>query len=208
MIDAQLLVVDNTSTPTGSATRCSAKSSTPTCSPRNEHACTAASPRRCSNSPADALRRADRAGELAFHLDRAGDSEGAFVALLAAADAAETIAPGAAFGHLERAFELWDAVGERAAHGRAAVTGCGRPPTSPRPRSATSERSRSLEPRSQAGPPPLGAAWGHERLGRYLWSTGRLEESRVEFAAGSRAADGRRGRRCRAPCSPVSGKRS
>src|SRR5690606_32772639 len=54
------------------------------------------------------LTRADRAGELAFHLDRAGDRDGAFVALLAAADAAETIAPGAAFGHLERAFELWD----------------------------------------------------------------------------------------------------
>ncbi len=65
--------------------------------------------------PADVLRRADRAGELAFHLDRAGDSEGAFSALLAAADAAETVAPGAAFGHLERAFELWDSVGERSA---------------------------------------------------------------------------------------------
>ena len=34
------------------------------------------------------LSRADRAGELAFHLDRAGDHEAAFVALLAAADAA------------------------------------------------------------------------------------------------------------------------
>ena len=61
---------------------------------------------------ADVLRRADRAGELAFHLDRAGDSDGAFSALLDAADAAETVAPGAAFAHLERAFELWDTVGE------------------------------------------------------------------------------------------------
>ena len=64
---------------------------------------------------ADALQRADRAGELAFHLDRAGDTEAAFSALLAAADAAETVAPAAAFGHLERAFELWDSVGERSA---------------------------------------------------------------------------------------------
>src|SRR5205807_839442 len=67
---------------------------------------------------ADQLTRADRAGELAFHLDRAGDNEAAFIALLAAADAAETVAPGAALRHLERAFELWDfvevgAAGER-----------------------------------------------------------------------------------------------
>ena len=40
------------------------------------------------------LRRADRAGELAFHLDRSGDRDAAFVALLAAADAAEAVAPG------------------------------------------------------------------------------------------------------------------
>ncbi|MDP1794148.1 MAG: response regulator transcription factor, partial [Acidimicrobiales bacterium] len=33
-----------------------------------------------------------------------------------------------------------------------------------------------------SGPPPLGAAWGHERLGRYLWATGRLSESGAEFA--------------------------
>jgi DNA-binding CsgD family transcriptional regulator/tetratricopeptide (TPR) repeat protein len=32
------------------------------------------------------------------------------------------------------------------------------------------------------GTPPLGAAWGHERLGRYLWATGRSEESSAEFA--------------------------
>ncbi|MEO7398040.1 MAG: response regulator transcription factor, partial [Ilumatobacteraceae bacterium] len=33
----------------------------------------------------------------------------------------------------------------------------------------------------ELGPPPLGAAWGHERLGRYLWASGRLDESRAEF---------------------------
>ena len=94
----------------------------------------------------DALRRADRAGELAFHLDRSGDTEGAFFALLAAADAAETLAPAAAFGHLERAFELWDAVGERVRARSAEATGCGKPPNWRRTPSATIEQSRSLGP--------------------------------------------------------------
>src|SRR5436305_10006334 len=35
------------------------------------------------SQPAGVLRRADKAGELAFHLDRSGDSEAAFAALLA-----------------------------------------------------------------------------------------------------------------------------
>ena len=53
--------------------------------------------------------------ELAVHLDRAGDQPAAFMALLAAADAAETVAPGVTLRHLERAFELWDAAGPAAA---------------------------------------------------------------------------------------------
>ena len=136
--------------------------------------------------PADVLRRADRAGELAFHLDRAGDSEGAFVALLAAADAAETVAPAAAFGHLERAFELWDGAGEtlpQASRGdrlwQAAELA-----------TSTVGNQRALELARAAfefGPPPLGAAWGHERLGRYLWSSGQLagEPSRVRAGGGA-----------------------
>ena len=131
--------------------------------------------------PADVLRRADRAGELAFHLDRAGDSEGAFSALLAAADAAETVAPGAAFGHLERAFELWDSVGERSA----TVNRGHRLWQAADLATSTVGNQRAVQLARAAfdcGPPPLGAAWGHERLGRYLWSSGRLEESRVEFA--------------------------
>ncbi|HEY5422421.1 MAG TPA: AAA family ATPase [Ilumatobacteraceae bacterium] len=130
---------------------------------------------------ADVLRRADRAGELAFHLDRAGDREAAFSALLAAADAAETIAPGAAFGHLERAFELWDAVGETsAAHNRAhRLWQAADIATS----TVGNERALQLARAAfDAGPPPLGEAWGHERLGRYLWATGRLQESSSEFA--------------------------
>ena len=131
--------------------------------------------------PADVLRRADRAGELAFHLDRAGDSEGAFSALLAAADAAETIAPGAAFGHLERAFELWDSVGERSA----TVDRGHRLWQAADIATSTVGNERAVQLARAAfdcGPPPLGAAWGHERLGRYLWATGRLHESSLEFA--------------------------
>ena len=33
------------------------------------------------------------------------------------------------------------------------------------------------------GPPPRGVAWGHERLGRYLWAAGHLEQSTTEFEA-------------------------
>ena len=127
------------------------------------------------------LRRADRAGELAFHLDRAGDSEEAFSALLAAADAAETVAPGAAFGHLERAFELWDSVGERSA----TVNRGHRLWQAADIATSTVGNERAVQLARAAfdcGPPPLGAAWGHERLGRYLWATGRLQESSVEFA--------------------------
>jgi DNA-binding CsgD family transcriptional regulator len=123
------------------------------------------------------LTRADRAGELAFHLDRAGDHEGAFAALLAAADAAQTVAPGAAFAHLERAFELWDGVATEENRGhrlwQAAELG-----------SATAGNQRAVEVARAAfeyGPPPQGEAFGHERLGRYLWASGHVEESRAEF---------------------------
>ncbi|MCU1355960.1 MAG: LuxR family transcriptional regulator [Acidimicrobiales bacterium] len=128
----------------------------------------------------DALARADRAGELAFHLDRAGEHEAAFGALLAAADAAEQVAPAVALAQLERAFELWDEV---------------------RPSLDAQERSRRMWQAAELasgavgnersvvlaraafslGPPPEGEARGHERLARYLWSAGELEASRVEF---------------------------
>ena len=82
--------------------------------------------RRLHRRIADALRaqgpqllsRPDRASELAVHLDRAGDQPAAFTALLAAADAAETVAPGDALRHLARAFELWDAAGDAAVSAR------------------------------------------------------------------------------------------
>jgi DNA-binding CsgD family transcriptional regulator len=130
--------------------------------------------------PADVLHRADRAGELAFHLDRSGDIDSAFLALLAAADAAQAVAPGAAFGHLERAFELWDAVGEHPS----ATSRVERLWQAAELATSTVGNKRAAELARAAlaiGPPPLGESWGHERLGRYLWSSGQLEESYVEF---------------------------
>jgi ATP/maltotriose-dependent transcriptional regulator MalT len=126
------------------------------------------------------LTRADLAGELAFHLDRAGDSDAAFVALLAAADAAETVAPGVALRHLERAFDLWDATDATAAGARrgdrmwqAAELASG---------TVGNQRAAALARAAfELSPHPRGEAFGHERLGRYLWSSGQLAESRAEF---------------------------
>ena len=130
--------------------------------------------------PPAMLRRADCAGELAFHLDRSGDEGAAFVALLAAADAAEAVAPGAAFGHLERAFELWEAIGE----GSSFADRGDRLWQAAEIATSTVGNTRAVELARAAfdfGPPSLGAAWGHERLGRYLWASGQVDESRAEF---------------------------
>ena len=143
---------------------------------------------------ADALRRADRAGELAFHLDRSGDTEGAFVALLSAADAAETVAPGAAFGHLERAFELWDSLGEGTV--TASANKGDRLWQAADLATSTVGNKRAVELARAAfevGPPPLGASWGHERLGRYLWAIGQLHESRIEFGRAAELLSGDEG---------------
>ena len=128
----------------------------------------------------DALSRPDRAGELAFQLDRAGEHDTAFGALLAAADAAEEVAPAVALTQLERAFELWDEVRpsvdaqERSRRmWQAAELASG---------AVGNERSVVLARAAfEFGPPPEGEARGHERLARYLWSAGELEPSRVEF---------------------------
>jgi len=138
------------------------------------------------------LARADRASELAVHLDRAGDQPAAFMALLAAADAAETVAPGAALRHLERAFELWDVAGDAAAGVRrgdrlwqAAELASG---------TASNERAAAFAREAfRHGPPPRGEAWGHERLGRYLWASGHLEQSTTEFEAAAALLPGKVG---------------
>jgi DNA-binding CsgD family transcriptional regulator/tetratricopeptide (TPR) repeat protein len=134
---------------------------------------------------APALAGADAAGELAFHLDRAGDQARAFVALLAAADAAEMVAPAAALRHLERAFELWDHVGETATAGRRAE----RMWQAAELASGTVGAQRAVELARAAfavGAPARGEAFGHERLGRYLWTAGDHERSAVEFERAAR----------------------
>ena len=131
-------------------------------------------------TPAD-LARADRASELAVHLDRAGDHPAAFVALLFAADATEMVAPAAALRHLERALELWDSAGESATvenrgHRlwQAAELASG---------AVGNDRAADLAREAFTyGVPRRGAAWGHERLGRYLWGSGHIGESAEEFA--------------------------
>ena len=140
-----------------------------------------------ADQPQHVLARADRASELAVHLDRAGDHAAAFGALLLAADAAETVAPAAALRHLERALELWDSAGEAAAAAnrgdrlwQAAELASG---------AAGNERAANLAREAfRYGLPPRGAAWGHERLGRYLWAAGHIEDCAAEFAAAAVSA--------------------
>ncbi len=130
-------------------------------------------------APAGALGRVDRAGEIAFHLDRAGDVDAAFAALLRAADAASAVAPAASFRHLERALELWDAAEELPGERRA-----DRMWQAAELADATGGSDRAIHlarAASALGPPPQGEAWGHERLGRYLWLAGCLDESQEQF---------------------------
>jgi DNA-binding CsgD family transcriptional regulator/tetratricopeptide (TPR) repeat protein len=138
--------------------------------------------------PRLALTTTDAAGELAFHLERAGDDAGAFAASLDAADAALAIVPAAALAHLERALALWDRYG----------------PADPTERirrlwdaaevaSATGDNARAVEHATNAsalGEPARGVAWGRERLGRYLWGGGRIAESAAVYAAAAEALTG------------------
>lgn len=154
--------------------------------------------RRLHRSIADALRERPElsltatgaAGELAFHLDRAGDEAGAFEASLEAADAAELVAPAACFAHLERALELW----ERHAGPARDVERIERLWQAADLASATVGNARAVELAEvalQLGPPRRGEAWAHERLGRYLWGVGEIERSAAVYSrAAELAADG------------------
>jgi DNA-binding NarL/FixJ family response regulator/tetratricopeptide (TPR) repeat protein len=132
------------------------------------------------DSPRLALTASDTAGELAFHLDRAGDEHAAFAALLAAADAAAAIAPAACLGHLERALALWDAHAGVERESERLVRLWQAAELS----SAVGDNERAVRLAQAAldrGVPPRGRAWGHERLGRYLWSVGRVAESATVY---------------------------
>ena len=126
------------------------------------------------------------AGELAFHLERAGDVTGAFHAMLRASDELQCVAPAAALAQVERALALWDQAGapddERAprewqAAELAYVTGDGA--------RAVTFATEALARRA----PSRGEAWGHERLARYLWTAGRLAESEVEYRLAAALVD-------------------
>jgi DNA-binding CsgD family transcriptional regulator len=124
----------------------------------------------------------DRKGQLAFQLDRAGDVAGAFTALLAAADAAQDVAPAVALRQLERAFELWDDAGSVSAGEHR----CDRLWQAAELATGTAGNERAVEIAREAfrwGLPTHGGAWAHERLGRYLWASGRIDASRDEFRA-------------------------
>jgi DNA-binding CsgD family transcriptional regulator/tetratricopeptide (TPR) repeat protein len=138
--------------------------------------------------PRLALTATDAAGELAFHLDRAGDEPAAFEALFAAADSAERIAPATCLAHLERIFELWE---------RCATPGR-QPQLVPRLWQAAdlatatgdNERAIALARRAlELGDPPEGRAWAYERLGRFLWSSGSIKESAETYARAAALLD-------------------
>jgi DNA-binding NarL/FixJ family response regulator len=145
-----------------------------------------------------ALTATDAAGELAFHLDRAGDEAAAFAALSDAADAAEHVAPATCLAHLERLLELWDRHAgpehERLLIPRlwqtADLAGArGRNEfavTLARRAIAESEAGRHC---AVAGDYEHGRAWGYERLGRMLWSLGRIEESAEVYARAASFAE-------------------
>jgi DNA-binding CsgD family transcriptional regulator/tetratricopeptide (TPR) repeat protein len=134
-----------------------------------------------ADQPQVLLDRADRSSELAVHLDKAGDEQAAFAALLHAADVAETVAPAAALRHLERALQLWDAIGDGAAREDRA-TRLWQAAELAAPAVSNQHAADLAREAFRHGDPPRGAAWGHERLGRYLWASGHLEECAEQFA--------------------------
>lgn len=124
--------------------------------------------------------------ELALHLHRAGAVEEAVAASLRAADELEGFAQHTALQHLldalEHLHEPAGAEGERRrrcwqAADLAYSTGQG-------------ALAVDLATGAMAlGEPDRGAAWGHERLGRYLWTAGRLEESFEEYGLAAALLD-------------------
>jgi DNA-binding NarL/FixJ family response regulator len=127
-------------------------------------------------------------GELAVHLERAGDHGGAVVASLAAVDALERMAPAAALVHLERALALWQDADRPVAERLRRLWQAAELAT------ATGDNLRATELARIAlalGTSPRGAAWGFERLGRYLWAQGELQASAAAYqlAVSQLAAD-------------------
>ena len=127
------------------------------------------------------------AAELAWHWHQAHELPHALRASIEAGAQAEKMrAPADAARHLENAVELWDRV-ERPGAGRrhdargAAAAGRRADATWPATRTARPPwASASLELIGDSD--PVAAALARERLGRYLWTSGRHSESAEEYA--------------------------
>jgi tetratricopeptide (TPR) repeat protein len=144
-------------------------------------------------------------GELAVHLDRAGDTSAARDASLAAADALERIAPAAALVHVERALALWDDADASVADRRQRLWQAAELAT------ATGANQRAIELAGHAfrlGEPQRGMAWGHERLGRYLWAQGRLDDAAAAYQAAASHLEAEDTSAGRPQCTRVSRRRS
>ena len=136
-----------------------------------------------ADQPPHVLSRADRASELAFHLDRAGDHAGGVRGSAARRRRGrDRRTRGRAAPSRARA----RAVGLRPGSPprlQIAATVSGRRPNWRAARPATSAAADLAREAFRYGAPPRGAAWGHERLGRYLWAAGHIEDCAAEFAA-------------------------
>ena len=129
---------------------------------------------------------ATAAAEVAHHWYAAGELSAALAASVSAAMAAEELpAFCEAWLHYRRALEIWDQVGPtagelpltridvmRRAAEAAMLTG--------EPAAAT-DLARDVLNRIDEARQPVEAALAHERLGRYLWTAGREEESLAEY---------------------------
>ncbi|MBV8386161.1 MAG: AAA family ATPase, partial [Actinobacteria bacterium] len=148
--------------------------------------------------PRFALMSSDAAGERALHLDRAGDEGAAFRALFDAADAVALVAPAVSLAYLERMLELWDANAgpEHAAlliprlwQAADLANAAGRNDRAvelARRAIAESEAGRAC---AVVGSAPIGPGWAQERLARFLWSAGDMEQSAVAYAAAASLLD-------------------
>jgi DNA-binding CsgD family transcriptional regulator/tetratricopeptide (TPR) repeat protein len=141
------------------------------------------------------LTETDAAGELALHLERAGDEAGAFAAYFDAADAAELVAPATCLSHLERILELWDT---HAAPARADQLiprlwqAANMLHAEGRNHEAIDVARRAIAEQDAGRPSAVSfaPAWQRERLARFLWSTGAMEESAETYARAAALLDG------------------
>ena len=149
--------------------------------------------------PRFALTSNDAAGERAFHLDRAGDEAAAFLALFDAADAAEHVAPATCLAHLERLLELWDrhATAEhdsqlipRLWQTADLVSASGRNERAVELALRAIQESETGRECAVAGQAERGMAWALERLGRFQWSLGRMDESAETYARAAAHLEG------------------